>query len=135
MPPKKRRLLDRYPGAKKWTEDVTVIGPRLFFVGEIHAPGAVVVAGQVDGEVVSGALVRVLDGGLIRGMLRGEDALIEGTVEGPVVVQGQVEIDAKAKIKGDITGGRVFVGRGATVRGKVRSLEQPLVIFEPQRKE
>lgn len=127
-----RRLFDRYPGARKWTDDVTVIGPRLVLRGGVRAPGTIVVAGQVEGPVVSGELVRVVAGGLIRGEVRAACAVVEGTIEGPVFVTEVLEVRPGARLKGDVTAMRVAVGEGAQVRGKIRSIS-PVIRFTEQR--
>ncbi len=127
-----RRLFDRYPGARKWTEDVTVIGPRLAVKGGIRAPGTIVIAGHVDGPVVSGELVRVVAGGVVRGEVKAACAVVEGTIEGPVTVTEVLEIRPGARLKGDVTAMRVAVGEGAQVRGKIRSIS-PVLRFSEQR--
>ena len=128
-----QRLLDRYQGARTWGDDVTVVGPRLFFRGEIDSPGAVVVAGQVDGPITCGALVRVLAGGLVRGAITAESACIEGRVEGAVVVSDQLDVRPSARVKGAVEAARLSIGDGAKVRGPIRA-DQPIVHYFDQRR-
>lgn len=129
-----QRLLDRYQGAQTWGDDVTVVGPRLHFHGAIDSPGTVVVAGEVDGPVTSGALVRVLAGGLVRGAVTAESACIEGRVEGTVVVSEQLDIRPSARVKGRVEATRLSIGDGAKVRGPIRA-DRPIVHYFDQRRD
>ncbi len=128
-----RRILDRHPDALCWTEDVTVIGPQLTFQGEIRAPGVVVVAGHVEGPVVTGDLLHVLPGAVVRGAVHAEAALIEGSVDGPLTVKEEVEIRPAGRVRGDIVGARVAIGEGSYVRGKVRATTGPVIRFRNKR--
>ncbi len=116
-----RRLLDRYPSAESWTDDVTVVGHGMQLSGRLTSADVIVIAGRVDGPVVSEKLVRVLPGGVVRGPIRAEAVVIEGAVEGDVVVDDQIELARSGRVRGDVIGPHVAVAEGAYLQGRLRA--------------
>jgi len=116
-----RRLLDRFPAAVSWTDDVTVIGHGMQLSGRLTSADVIVVAGRVDGPIVSEKLVRVLPGGFVRGPIRALAVVIEGAVEGDVVVDEQIELTKSGRVRGDVIGPHVAVAEGAFLQGRLRA--------------
>jgi cytoskeletal protein CcmA (bactofilin family) len=79
------------------------------------------VAGRVDGEIVSDELVRVMPGGVVKGPIRAEAVLVEGAVDGDIIVAGQIELARTGRVRGDVTGPRVAVAEGAYLKGRLRA--------------
>lgn len=128
-----RRLFDRFPEAREWSDDVTVIGPGMRLAGEIESEGTVVVAGRVDGRVRSGRMVLVLVGGVVTGPILAEAAVIDGAVDGDVEVVDQFELGASGRLRGDVTGPRIAVAEGAYLKGRVRPTGGPVKHFRERR--
>jgi cytoskeletal protein CcmA (bactofilin family) len=115
------RLLDRYPEAIAWTDEVTVVGHGMHLEGDLSSAGVVVVAGLVDGSVESERLVRILPGGVVRGPIRASSAVIEGAVDGDIEVEDQIELAPSGRVRGDVSGPRVAVAEGAYLKGRLRA--------------
>ncbi|UCF69081.1 MAG: polymer-forming cytoskeletal protein, partial [Acidobacteriota bacterium] len=77
-----QRILDRFPGAVQWTDEVTIVGHQMALEGELVSEGTIVVGGRVNGPIVSQDLVRVLQGAVVNGSIRGRAVLVEGAVDG-----------------------------------------------------
>jgi cytoskeletal protein CcmA (bactofilin family) len=88
-----------------------VLGRSCTVRGDLSAEGAFRIDGTVEGSVESRAAVVVGESGVVRGIVRGTDIVVAGTVVGDVTCSGHLEILAKGRIEGDIseTGG-VFRG-------------------------
>ena len=114
-------MLDTYPGAVSWNDDVTIVGHGMRLEGSLTTAGVVVVAGRVDGEIVSDELVRVMPGGVVKGPIRAEAVLVEGAVDGDIIVAGQIELARTGRVRGDVTGPSVAVAEGAYLKGRLRA--------------
>lgn len=128
-----RRLRDRYPGAERWSEGVTVIGRGLRFEGELVAKDVVVVGGRVEGSIRSEAMVHVLQGAVVNGDVDGGSVLVEGAVDGNITAQEQCELGHSGRVRGDIHGPRVAVAEGAYLKGKIRATEGRVRRFRERR--
>lgn len=91
--------------------------------GDIHFDGGLRVDGRVEGNVVGtddrhGLLV--LSGkGTIAGRVQVYDAVINGRVEGDLVVEHFLELQAGARVCGNIVYRQLQMDCGATVDGKL----------------
>jgi len=130
----KLRLLDRYPSASEWSDEVTVIGHGMTVEGEISSEGTVVVAGHVIGPIRSGMLVRVMQGAVVEGGIEARCVLIEGAVDGSIGVEDQFELSATGRVRGDVTGPRIAVAEGAYLKGRLRATAGPVHRFRERRR-
>lgn len=130
---RRRRFADRFEGRHFWTDDLSYVGPGLVVEGAIRAPGPVVVAGRVEGEIVSADLVRICAGGIVRGPVEARAALVEGKVEGGVTVREIAEVAVDAQIIGHLTGPALAIAEGAYVAGRVLATARHPVIFSERR--
>jgi len=91
--------------------------------GDVIFEGGLRVDGRVDGNVISQAEARALlvlsDKGTIAGGVRVYDAVINGTVEGDLEVEHFLELQANARVSGNITYRQLQMQCGATVDGKL----------------
>lgn len=102
----------------------TLIGINTNIHGDIAFSGGLRVDGHVTGNVISSGkeqnstLVLSKDG-CITGTIRVTHVIINGTVNGPIYAQGYLELQAKAKVYGDIHYGSLEIQLGAMVEGKM----------------
>jgi cytoskeletal protein CcmA (bactofilin family) len=129
-----RRLLDVYPDAASWTDDVTVVGHGMQLTGSLTSPGTVVVAGRFDGEIVCDRLVRVMPGGVVKGPVRAEAVLVEGAVDGDIAAARHVELARTGRVRGDVTGPRVAVAEGAYLQGRLRATDGRIQRYREKRR-
>jgi len=93
--------------------------------GLAAARGDAVVAGEVDGSVVSGGRLHVAPGGRIHGPVDAEEVVVEGVVDGPVRAGRRVEILAGGRILGDLESPRIALSDGGLLRGRCRIAGPP----------
>ncbi len=85
---------------------------------------------RVDGEVygaISGtsdgsSLVVISEGAVVEGGLHADHVIINGTVKGPVEAREVLELQAKAKVEGDVQYAALEMQQGATILGQLRPL-------------
>ncbi len=99
---------------------LSVIGIGMSVRGDVETAGVVKVEGVVDGHVIAGSQVLVAKGGVVKGDIETNEAVIGGEVAGGVHAAERVEIQAGATIQGDITTRRISVAEGATLNGHIR---------------
>ncbi len=99
---------------------LSVIGIGMSVRGDVETAGVVKVEGVVDGHVIAGSQVLVAKGGVVKGDIETNEAVIGGEVAGGVHASERVEIQAGAVIQGDISTRRISVAEGATLNGHIR---------------
>jgi cytoskeletal protein CcmA (bactofilin family) len=125
---KKRRIQDGASGP------TTYIAASTALVGTITGQGAFVFCGAVEGDCDINGPLTLAKGAHWKGILRANDIVVAGTVEGDVVAKQRVEILGSARITGSLSGNSIAVAEGAIIEGeiKVTSGEQPTT-FEEKR--
>ena len=101
----------------------TLIGVNTNITGDINFSGGLRVDGHITGNVIAtdiehGTLV-LSDEGHIKGRIEVPNIIINGTVTGPIYAQGYLELQAKAKVYGDVHYGSLEIQLGASVEGKM----------------
>lgn len=97
--------------------------------GDVIFDGGLRIDGRVDGNVLGkpdghGLLV-LSDKGSVVGMVAVHDAVINGLVEGDLEVEHYLELQAKARVTGNITYRTLKLECGASVQGKLKSVGAP----------
>jgi cytoskeletal protein CcmA (bactofilin family) len=126
----KRRLLDQMGAVPTYV----AVGSRI--TGDIEAPGALVMCGQVrgDGDVkgpLSMAATAQWDG-----EVHALSGVIAGTLNGVLRIDEKLEIRASAIIRGRITARSLAIARGAVIEGEVTVTSgEPIINFEEKREQ
>lgn len=94
---------------------LSVIGPDVRIVGDIHTQGEMQIDGQVEGDITCQVLV-VGEGGSISGEISAETVRVHGEVTGKIVAK-TVAIARSAKVIGDITHECLEIEAGAHMEG------------------
>lgn len=108
--------------------DMTVQGD-VVFEGGLRVDGRV--EGNVLGRDASSGLLVLSEHGTIAGRVKVHDAVINGSVEGDLEVGHFLELQAGARVSGNITYRQLQMDCGATVRGRLERLDAPA---EPEAK-
>lgn len=103
---------------------ISIIGPGMKVVGDCETDGTVRVEGLVEGSVNAGKAVVVGKDGKVEGTVDTQDAVISGAVSGTVTAESRLELQATARIDGDIFARRMQLEEGALVNGKVHMGEE-----------
>lgn len=103
---------------------ISIIGPGMKVVGDCETDGTVRVEGLVEGSVRAGKAVVVGKDGKVDGTVDTQDAVISGAVSGTVTAESRLEVQATARIDGDIFARRMQLEEGALVNGKINMGEK-----------
>jgi cytoskeletal protein CcmA (bactofilin family) len=126
---RKRRMRDQIgPPA-------TILGAGVTLTGTLQGSGHFLIAGQVIGDAdIEGALT-LDEGGRWQGIIRVDDAILAGELEGELLARGRVEILASARVRGRLVGGGISISAGAVVEAELQSIgEKDIVSFDERRR-
>jgi cytoskeletal protein CcmA (bactofilin family) len=103
------------PGAA----NATVVARSNRVEGTILGAGDVRVEGQLKGAVDSSGLLLIAEKGRVEGKINARAVTVSGTVVGDVSAAERIELEASAKVEGNITAPRILINDGATFDGQV----------------
>lgn len=107
----------------------TIIAQDAEFKGDLNFNGALQVDGRVVGNVeASEGLVRVSEHGFVEGIIRAPSVLINGQVTGDVHAFEHLELDAKARISGDLYYRFMEMVMGAQISGNLHYLDAAISV-------
>ncbi len=108
----KRRRTDQIP--------FSIIASDMTVIGDLETDGVVRIEGRIRGTVRVGSQVLVAQGAVIEGDLHTQEAVIAGQVSGAIHASERVELQATAKVSGDILTPRISIVEGGRVSGEVK---------------
>ena len=112
----------------------TYIAASTELVGTITGQGAFVFCGTVEGDCDINGPLTLAKGGHWKGILRANDIVVAGTVEGDVVAKQRVEILGTARITGSLSGNSIAVAEGAIIEGEIKVTSgEPPTTFQEKR--
>lgn len=101
----------------------TLIGVNTNITGDISFSGGLRIDGHITGNIIAAddehSTLVLSDEGRIEGEIKVANIVINGTVTGPIHARGYLELQAKAKVYGDIHYGSLEIQLGASVEGKM----------------
>ena len=110
------------PSQGSSTPQTANIGASIRIKGEIDSPEHVFLAGSLDGDITCDQLT--VDGtGRVTGKISAKLAVIDGHVEGDIVVE-RLQIKSKAVVKGSLTYESIEVAEGAQIDGNFVQVTQ-----------
>lgn len=101
-------------------EPETTLGEGVTFRGELTFDRLLKIDGTFEGELISQGKIIVGPKGKVKANLHLKEAIIEGKVEGNIVVQDRLELRGEAIVMGDIEAKVLSVDEGVTLNGNVR---------------
>jgi cytoskeletal protein CcmA (bactofilin family) len=110
-------------GAKGAT--FSVIGPDVLITGDIRATVDLHIDGRIQGDVACATLVQGESSHIV-GAVEADQARLAGTIEGSLNVKTLI-IEAKARIKGDVTYESLSMAVGAEVDGRLTHINAAAV--------
>jgi cytoskeletal protein CcmA (bactofilin family) len=107
----------------------TLIGAGTTITGDITFSGGLRIDGEVRGNVRAAgdqaSTLVISEHARIEGEVVVSHLVINGTVVGPVVSAGLLELQAKARVTGDVEYNNIEMHLGAVVQGKLVHTGQP----------
>ena len=101
----------------------SLIGPNTQIEGNINFSGGLRVDGHIRGNIIATgdthSTLVLSEQGNIEGKIQVSNVVINGTVSGPIYADEYLELQAKAKVFGDVYYGSMEIQLGASVEGKM----------------
>ncbi len=102
-------------------EPETTLGEGVSFKGELSFQRLLRIDGQFEGKLMSSGKLVVGPKGILKSDdIQLREAIIEGTVEGNLVVEDRVELRGDAVIRGNIEAQSLSVDEGVSITGHVK---------------
>jgi cytoskeletal protein CcmA (bactofilin family) len=95
----------------------TIMGEKTRYNGKIQTDEALLVLGQVEGEITSTSEVEIGDTGVVTATIKAKSIAISGRVNGDCVASDRLEIRASGKLNGSIQAARIAIADGAEFKG------------------
>lgn len=112
-----RRITDRITNGSDVRE--TIINENTKVTGDFSADDDVRMRGNFDGTMKLNSLLFVGGSGKLKGKINVENMIVEGEVEGEVVVRNKIEIRAGGRFKGNVICKQIAIEEGAFFKGDV----------------
>ena len=112
------------PRAAANESSMSIIGPGMRITGDLVTEGTVRVEGRIEGTVRAGKAVVIGKAGEVVGDVVTQDAVIGGRVQGTVVAESRLELQATARIEGQISARaqHLVLEEGCRFNGQVQML-------------
>jgi cytoskeletal protein CcmA (bactofilin family) len=124
----KRRLLDSVG------TEPTYVAQNSRITGDIEAPGALVMCGQVRGDGDVKGPLSVSKTARWDGEVHARSGVVAGTINGVIRVDEKLEIRATAVIRGRVSARSLAIAKGAVIEGDVTVTSgEPIINFEEKR--
>jgi cytoskeletal protein CcmA (bactofilin family) len=99
---------------------ISIIGPGMRVEGDCFTEGTLRIEGEVTGTVHAGKAVVVGKHGAVHGDVATQDAVVAGRVTGTLLAASRLEIQATARVEGEVHTRRLQLEDGAVLNGAVR---------------
>ncbi len=107
------------PAAQTREGVISIIGPGMRVVGDCDTDGTLRIEGTVEGTVRAGKAVVVGKDGTIKGDIVTQDAIVGGKVNGKIVAESRLELQATCLVEGEVRARRIKLDEGGTINGSV----------------
>ena len=110
---------DRTPPATSPDAVISIIASGMSVQGDCDTDGTLRIEGRVEGTVRAGKAVVVGKDGFVDGHVITQDAVISGRVTGMVTAESRLEVQATARIDGEVHARRMQLEEGAELNGRL----------------
>ena len=101
----------------------TLIGAGTVIEGDVRFKGGLHVDGVIKGQVIAlpdvASSLSISNSGLIEGLVRVPNVVLNGSINGDIVASERVELGATAKVSGNVHYGLIEIAMGAQINGKL----------------
>jgi len=99
----------------------SLVGPATVVKGDVSFAGGLRVEGTIEGSIngTDNSVLVLVNGGRITGSINVTHAIIDGPIEGPLVICETLELKPAARINGDITYKDLTIKAGAIINGRL----------------
>lgn len=103
--------------------DMTVIGTECQITGNVIIKGNARIDGRIEGNVQATGDLTIGQGALVQASIEAKTIVIAGEVRGDVIASDTLELNASARLYGDIATRQLKVEQGARFVGSSKSLD------------
>lgn len=101
------------------TDRASVLGPTLYFKGDLTAEEDLLIQGRVEGSITHTQRLTVGVQGTVKANIRAQLIVVEGTVEGDLQAEKAIFIKETAKVLGNMYAPVVSILEGASFCGNI----------------
>ncbi len=101
------------------TERASVLGPTLYFKGDLSAEEDLLILGRVEGSISHTQRLTVGAQGTVKANIRAQLIIVEGAVEGDLIAEQSIFVKDTAKVRGNIFAPAVSITEGAKFSGNI----------------
>ena len=101
------------------TERSSVLGPTLYFKGDLTADEDLLIQGRVEGSITHTQRLIVGAQGTVKANIRAQLIVVEGTVDGDLQAEKSILVKETAKICGNLFAPIVSIMEGAKFSGNI----------------
>ena len=105
-----------YNGAN---DRASVLGPTLYFKGDLSADEDLLIQGRVEGSVTHTQRLTVGAQGTVKANIKAQLIIVEGTVEGDLIAEKSIFVKETARVCGNIVAPTVSILEGASFSGNI----------------
>lgn len=98
---------------------ISIIGPGMRVIGDCETDGTLRIEGRVEGTVRASKAVVVGKDGSVEGDVLTQDAIVGGRINGKIVAESRLELQATCQVEGEIRARRIKLDEGGQVSGSV----------------
>ena len=95
----------------------TIVGKDSLFTGTMEVKGTLRIDGRVKGKIISDETVSVGPTGEVEADIDARTVVVAGSVVGNIRTGDKLEMQAKAKVLGDVTTKSIVIEQGAIFHG------------------
>ena len=101
------------------TERASVLGPTLYFKGDLSAEEDLLIQGRVEGSITHTQRLIVGPQGTVKANIKAQLIIVEGAVDGDLSADKSVVVKESAKVCGNICAPSVSIMEGAQFSGSI----------------
>jgi cytoskeletal protein CcmA (bactofilin family) len=106
----------------------SILGPTLYFKGDLSADEDLLIQGRVEGSVTHTQRLTVGPQGTVKANIRAQLIIVEGTVEGDLNAEKSIFVKETAKVWGNISAPTVSILEGASFSGNIDMGSKPAAV-------
>ena len=97
----------------------SILGPTLFFKGDLSAEEDLLIQGRVEGSITHTQRLSVGAQGVVKANIRAQTIIVEGTVDGDLQAEKSVVLKDTAKVRGNLYAPSISITEGASFSGNI----------------
>jgi cytoskeletal protein CcmA (bactofilin family) len=108
------------PSTSSTLENTTVIGAGTYIKGEMVFDADALILGTFEGKITTRGEIQIGQQATCKATIQGATVVIDGLVEGDVIGIERVQLNATARVFGNIVAAAMVMAGGASLNGHVR---------------